>query len=131
MGLSLSASSLRRHIDAEASGRVDTGSKWHPDWYGDVGQANAYGFAFEFVDEDGLAAIELYEEALMLESSRDNNSNGDTEPGVRDVLNAVVEAVEVHALVSSSNLGGSNSPTKNHPKNHPKNSENISKSEGR
>jgi hypothetical protein len=41
----------------------------------------------------------MYEEALMLESSRDNNSNGDTEPGVWDVLNAVVEAVEVHALV--------------------------------
>eukprot|EP01050_Picozoa_sp_SAG11_P016409 SAG11_NODE_2237_length_3650_cov_49.920867_5_plen_68_part_01 len=32
---------------------------------------------------------------------------------------------------SSSNLGGSNAPTPNHPKNHPKNSENISKSEGR
>eukprot|EP01050_Picozoa_sp_SAG11_P011157 SAG11_NODE_1163_length_5624_cov_7.819186_4_plen_320_part_00 len=33
--------------------------------------------------------------------------------------------------LSSSNLGGSGAPTKNHPKNHPKNSKNISKSEGR
>eukprot|EP01050_Picozoa_sp_SAG11_P004803 SAG11_NODE_316_length_10846_cov_8.188239_13_plen_167_part_00 len=42
----------------ERARRADTGSKWRLGWHGDLGRANAYGFAFEFVDEDGLAALE-------------------------------------------------------------------------
>eukprot|EP01050_Picozoa_sp_SAG11_P006978 SAG11_NODE_566_length_8482_cov_13.445477_6_plen_76_part_01 len=42
------------------------------------------------MDEDGLGALELYEEALVPESTRENTSTGETEHGVRDVLNALM-----------------------------------------